>query len=116
LTVVDVTSAQIKVGEQLSGAGSYVNGIALQLTEELDALRAKLAPLQDSWYQSQAASMYQDDMNLWNLSAQTLFGSSEGAYQAGAGVLGAIAQVLDVNNTNYVDAESSNIKTWTPTN
>jgi len=114
--VSDVTSAQIKVGAQLSGAGSYVNGIATQLSEELDALRSALAPLQDSWNQSQAATMYQDDMDLWNMSALALFGTSDGTYQAGQGVLGAIAVLLDTNNNNYVDAESSNVKTWTPTN
>jgi uncharacterized protein YukE len=112
--MVDIASSQIRVGPQLADAGTYVNNIAVQLTNELDALRAKLAPLQESWNQSQAATMYQDDMTLWNQSAATLFGSSEGTYQAGQGVLGAIAQMLDVNNNNYVDAESANIKTWTP--
>ncbi|TKA02068.1 WXG100 family type VII secretion target [Actinacidiphila oryziradicis] len=112
--MVDIASSQIKVGEELSGAGAQVSQIAAAVEDELDQLRTKLQPLQEAWTRSQAAAMYQDDMNLWNTAALALFGVTQGPYQAGQGVLGAIANMLDTNNGNYVDAEAANVKTWTP--
>ena len=112
--MADVAGSQIRVGEELSGAGAYVNQVASVLEEELDTLRNQLQPLAEAWTKSKAADMYQEDMNLWNMSAMELFGTSEGPYQAGQGVLGAIAVLLDTNNNNYVDAEQANVKTWTP--
>jgi uncharacterized protein YukE len=118
--MADIASSRIQVGAELEGAGSYVNGVASAVGEELSTLRQQLSPLIDAWTKSQAASMYQDDMNLWNTAAEALFGASwdvaspggQNPYEEGQGVLGAIAAMLDVNNSNYVDAEAANVKTW----
>jgi hypothetical protein len=40
----------------------------------------------------------------WNVAAEGLFGPN--------GILGEIAQAMNVNWGNYTDAEWSNIKTW----
>jgi hypothetical protein len=118
--MADIAGSRIQVGAELEGAGSYVNGIASTVGEELSTLRQQLSPLIDVWTKSEAATMYQDDMNLWNTAAEALFGSSwdtagpagKNPYAEGQGVLGAIAAMLDMNNTNYVDAEAANVKTW----
>jgi uncharacterized protein YukE len=100
----DVDGSQIYVGEGLGAAGGWLNGRAAEIAGRLEALKSKLAPLQEAWTQSQAASYYQDLQQEWNISAEGLLGPD--------GVLGQIAHTMNVNWGNYTDAEWSNVQTW----
>jgi uncharacterized protein YukE len=102
--MTNIDGAKIYVGEGLEAAGSWLNGRAGQITDELHALKGQLAPLADAWKQSQAATYYQDMQNEWDLAAEGLFGPD--------GVLGRIAHAMHVNWSNYSDAEWSNVSTW----
>ncbi|BBA96951.1 hypothetical protein RVR_2485 [Actinacidiphila reveromycinica] len=99
-----IDSVRIKVDDTLGAAGTTINGMAATIAEELSALKGRLAPLQEEWLQSTAATYYQDMMNEWDLAANGLFGPE--------GVLGRIAHAMDVNWGNYSDAEWSNVTTW----
>jgi|SRR5882757_3430758 len=100
-----ISGASIFVKEGLGGAGNVINGKASTLAEQLNKLKGELAPLQDEWRESQAATYYQDMQNEWDLAANGLFGPD--------GVLGRIAMAMNVNWGNYSDAEWSNVQTWT---
>lgn len=102
--MADINSSDIYVGEGLGEAGGWLNGRASQIADELGSLKGRLAPLQDAWNQSQAATYYQDMQQEWNIAAEGLFGPD--------GVLGEIARALHVNWGNYTDAEWANIQTW----
>ena len=102
--MADIDGSDIYVGEGLGAAGTWINGRAQEIAGDLETLKNKLAPLQDSWNHSQAATYYQDLQQEWNIAAEGLFGPN--------GVLGEIAQAMNVNWGNYTDAEWSNIKTW----
>ncbi|MFI0895568.1 WXG100 family type VII secretion target [Streptomyces sp. NPDC020983] len=99
-----IGSARIKVDDSLSAAGTTINGMAATIAEELHALKGRLAPLEQEWLQSSAATYYQDMMNEWDLAADGLLGPQ--------GVLGRIAHAMHVNWGNYADAEWSNVSTW----
>src|SRR3981081_3993300 len=100
----NIDGTPIWVGEGLSGAGAWLNGQATTASDDLATLKAQLAPLQEAWTQSQAASYYQGLQQEWNIAAEGLFGPD--------GVLGQIAHAMNVNWGNYSDAEWSNISTW----
>jgi len=102
--MADIDGSQIYVGEGLGAAGNWLNAKAETVAGELEALRAKLVPLQDAWTKSQAAAYYQDMQTEWNIGAEGLLGPN--------GVLGQIAHTMKVNWGNYTDAEWSNISTW----
>ncbi|CAG6394679.1 WXG100 family type VII secretion target [Streptomyces cocklensis] len=99
-----IAGARIRVDDTLSVAGATIHGMAATIAEELATLKGRLAPLQEEWLQSTAATYYQDMMNEWDLAANGLFGPD--------GVLGRIAHAMDVNWGNYSDAEWSNVSTW----
>jgi uncharacterized protein YukE len=100
----EIDSTPIYVGAGLAGVGAWLNGQASTCAAELADLRARLAPLQDAWMQSQAADYYQGLQQNWNIAAEGLFGPE--------GVLGQIAQAMNVNWGNYAEAEWANIRTW----
>jgi WXG100 family type VII secretion target len=95
--------SRIAVPSELQAAGSTINGIAAAIEGELSALKSLLAPLQDTWTGA-AQSYYQGLQNEWNIAADGLFGPT--------GVLGQIAQTMNLNWNNYTDTESANVKTW----
>jgi hypothetical protein len=99
-----IDNARIKVGDSLSAAGDTINGMALEIAEELALLKGRLAPLEEEWLNSKAATYYQDMMNEWDLAANGLLGPD--------GVLGRIAHAMHINWGNYSEAEWSNIDTW----
>jgi hypothetical protein len=102
--MADVDGREIYVGEGLAAAGSWLNGRAADIVGELEALKARLAPLEAAWTKSQAAGYYQENQLNWNIAADGLFGPD--------GVLGQIAHAMNVNWANYEDAEWANIRTW----
>jgi hypothetical protein len=104
--VTNVDNASLLVGDGLQGAGQYINGQAQLISDELVKLQGLLAPLQDYW-SGNAATLYEDYQEEWNAAAAGLFGG-EGT----EGVLGYIAQAMNVAWGNYSDAEWSNIQTW----
>lgn len=107
---MSIDSSNLMVGDALSGAGQYINGQALTITDELNRLMITwLAPLQDFW-QGQAKTLYEDYQAEWNAAAAGLFGG-EGT----EGVLGAIANAMNVAWGNYSDAEWANVQTWQST-
>lgn len=102
--MANIEGTQIYVGEGLAAAGSTLNTRAGEISGELQALKSKLAPLADSWRDSEAATYYQDMQTNWDMAANGLFGPD--------GVLGRIAHAMNVNWNNYSEAEWSNISTW----
>ncbi|MET9108265.1 MULTISPECIES: WXG100 family type VII secretion target [Streptomyces] len=105
----DIEGTPIRVGTDLEGAGTYLNGQAAHIMGELNALRARIQSLIDTW-NAQSATDYQMRMHEWDMAAVGLFGS-----EAEDGVLGEIARAMNVNWGNYVGAEEANIKTWSST-
>jgi WXG100 family type VII secretion target len=99
----DVSGARIAVPSELQAAGTTINGIATAIEGELSALKSLLAPLQDTWTGA-AQVYYQGLQNEWNIAADGLFGPT--------GVLGQIAQTMNLNWNNYTDSESANVRTW----
>jgi uncharacterized protein YukE len=97
-------SKSILVQPELGGVGPKINASAEEITGELQRLAALLAPLKDTWTTSQAASDYEILQQEWDTAANGLFGPN--------GELGNVAAVMNVNFTNYSDAESANISTW----
>ncbi|MFF2524087.1 WXG100 family type VII secretion target [Streptomyces liangshanensis] len=95
---------QILVTHELGTAGPTLTNRADECVDELNALKARLAPLADSWTRSQAASFYQEKQAEWDTAALGLFGPE--------GILAQIAHAMNVNYGNYADAELSNISTW----
>ena len=103
-----VDATPIMVDDELSQAGSYINGAAANIVDQLNALIQRLQPLFDSWT-GPAASYYTGLQAEWNYAANGLFGS-----QSQDGVLGEIAAVMNVAWGNYSDAEWANVSTWQP--
>jgi uncharacterized protein YukE len=102
--MADVDGTRLYVGEGLAAAGDYINSRSAQIVDELEALKAKLAPLEAAWKLSKAAAYYQDRQVEWNLGADGLFDHD--------GVLGEIARTMRVAWGNYEEAEWANIRTW----
>jgi WXG100 family type VII secretion target len=102
----DIGNSSILVREDLEGAGAWINARAQQIADELAALKAQLAPLAETWDGS-ANQYYEGLQQEWNLAAEGLFGPD--------GILGRIAQTMNVNWSNYSEAEWSNVQTWTHT-
>jgi uncharacterized protein YukE len=68
-----------------------------------DALKSKLAPLVDIWM-GLASSYYQPLQQEWNIAADGLFGPT--------GVLGQIANAMNVTWNNYSECEWANVRGW----
>jgi uncharacterized protein YukE len=99
----DVSGSMLVVPTDLQGAGTYINGVSSQIESELVALKNQLAPLMDEWAGA-AESYYQGLQMEWNIAADGLFGPT--------GVLGMIAQTMNLNWNNYTECEWSNVQTW----
>jgi WXG100 family type VII secretion target len=99
----DVSGARLVVPSDLQSAGTYINGIAATIEGELTALKSLLQPLQDTWVGA-AQSYYEGLQTEWNIAADGLFGPT--------GILGQIAQAMNLNWNNYTDTEWANVKTW----
>ncbi|MEU1302170.1 WXG100 family type VII secretion target [Streptomyces shenzhenensis] len=100
----DIDGTPIYVGEGLGAAGARLNGQAAAIEELLQHLRSLLAPLEEAWTHSTAATYYQDLKMEWDIAAMGLYGPD--------GVLGQIAHAMNVNWANYTAAEEANISTW----
>jgi WXG100 family type VII secretion target len=100
---MSIDNTTIMVQDELEGAGSYINSQAQTISDELSALVSKLAPLAETWTGTASAD-YESYQQEWNAAANGLFGPD--------GVLGAIAQAMNVTWGNYSDAEFANIQTW----
>jgi WXG100 family type VII secretion target len=98
-----VDGANLVVREELSGAGAHINEAAAQLADMLSRLTALLEPLEGTWTGS-AATYFEGLRAEWNYAANGLFGPE--------GVLGQIAQAMNVSWGNYVSAEEANTTTW----
>ncbi|MFF5173268.1 WXG100 family type VII secretion target [Micromonospora sp. NPDC000089] len=101
--MADPTTSNLRVPAELELAGQQLNTKAAEIVGQLDALIAKLAPLQDTW-EGPAQSYYQGLQNEWNIAADGLFGPT--------GVLGRIASAMNVSWNNYADSEWANVRTW----
>jgi WXG100 family type VII secretion target len=101
--MADPASSHLRVPAQLELAGQQLNGKAAQIVDQLEALIAKLAPLQDTW-EGPAQSYYQGLQAEWNIAADGLFGQT--------GVLGKIASAMNVSWNNYAEGEWANVRTW----
>jgi hypothetical protein len=97
-------STEIRVPVDLEGAGPHINGHASAMAEELARLSRQLEPLRETWRESGAKDDYAARQAEWDMAADGLFGPE--------GVLPQIAQAMHVNWLNYVDTESSNVRTW----
>ena len=106
MTTSSVDGTPLRVDEELSQAGTYINSAAQQIVDELNALYQQLQPLTETW-QGAAASYFDPLMAEWNNAAKGLFGSADQG-----GVLGEIAAAMNVSWDNYVEAESANTSTW----
>jgi WXG100 family type VII secretion target len=105
--MASVDGTQIVVPADLEAAGQYMNQQASIMADELQTLAQQLQPLQGTWT-GQAATYFEGLQNEWNIAAAGLFGPD--------GVLGLIAQAMNVNWGNYSQAEADNVQTWTPSN
>ncbi|MGW1838378.1 WXG100 family type VII secretion target [Streptomyces sp. BBFR2] len=100
---MSIDSSHIKVASGLEGASAYINTLADQILTELDQLKAKIAPIAETWG-GQAQVQYQALQTEWDTAAAGLFGPH--------GVLGEVSRAMHINYTNYSDAEGANIRTW----
>jgi WXG100 family type VII secretion target len=99
----DVAGTPLSVPTDLQTAGTQLNSQAQGIVDQLDALKAQLAPLADTWV-GPAASYYQPLQAEWNMAAEGLFGPT--------GVLGQIANALNLAWNNYSECEWANVKGW----
>ncbi|NUQ97852.1 MAG: WXG100 family type VII secretion target [Streptomyces sp.] len=102
----NVDGANLMVKPDLASAGAHINGCAQTMADELAALAGNLHPVLDGgqdW--SGTTQQYFEGLEAeWNYAANGLFGPD--------GVLGQIAQAMQVNWNNYSEAEYSNTSTW----
>jgi WXG100 family type VII secretion target len=101
-----IDGTPLLVGDELSGAGTYINNQAQTIVDELNSLYSQLQPLFDTWT-GPAASYFDPLMQEWQYAAKGLLGSA-----AEGGVLGEIAAAMNVSWNNYAEAEAANVSTW----
>lgn len=104
----NIDGTPIQVGDDLAGAGTYINNMAGTIAGKLQSLMGQLQPIAETWT-GPAASYYQPLQDEWNYAANGLFGTQEQG-----GVLGEIAAAMNVTWGNYSDAEWANTNTWQP--
>ena len=98
-----VDSSSIFVFDGLGDAGPHLNGQAELIAGELSSLRNQLMPIAETWTGT-AKNYYEPLQQEWNIAAARLLGPD--------GVLGIIAQKLNVAWGNYCEAEGANADTW----
>lgn len=103
--MADIEGSSILVTDELAGAGQYINNAAETIADELSALISQLEPISETWTGA-ASSYYEGLQQEWNVAAAGLFGPG--------GVLGQIANAMNISWNNYSDAEWANVKTWQP--
>ena len=102
---MDIENSTISVAGDLSGAGSTIIGYSNEISGELQSLVSQLSPLTSSTdWQGAANDYYNNLQQEWNIAAAGLFGPD--------GVLGQIANAMNITWNNYSDAEWANVKTW----
>jgi WXG100 family type VII secretion target len=101
--MTNIEGSSLKVGDDLSAAGSTINGMAMDIEDDLNSLLVALGPVAASWTGAASAN-YEALQQEWNQAANGLFGPD--------GVLGEIAATMNINWNNYAEAEQANIKTW----
>jgi WXG100 family type VII secretion target len=99
----EVSAVPIAVTSDVEAAGGTINARAAQIADELESLKRLLQPLVDTWTGA-AATYYQGLQAEWNMAAEGLFGPT--------GVLGQIANAMNVTWNNYEGCEWSNMQTW----
>jgi WXG100 family type VII secretion target len=100
---MSIESSTIMVQDGLADAGAQLNARASEIVDELNTLIGQLAPLAETWT-GPAASYYGPLQDEWNVAANGLFGPD--------GILGEIANAMNVTWNNYADAEWANVSTW----
>ncbi|RKR89420.1 WXG100 family type VII secretion target [Micromonospora pisi] len=98
-----IDSREIAVPLDLEHAGPYINSVAFTISDDLTRLRNQLQPVLDSW-SGEAQTYYAGLQNEWNIAAEGLLGPE--------GVLGQIAQAMNVTWSNYTECEWANVQTW----
>src|SRR5689334_21012199 len=73
------------------------------ILEQLDWLEGQLAPIAGDWAGG-AHTYYQGLQDMWNLSADGLFGPD--------GIMAIIARIMHINWVNYSEAELTNTNYW----
>jgi WXG100 family type VII secretion target len=106
MIVESVDGTPIRVPVDLEDAGTTINTQAGVIADELQALWQQLDALPYTWT-GQASANYQQLQTDWNIAAAGLFSPD--------GVLGQIANAMNVSWGNYAEAEASNSKSWVPT-
>lgn len=104
----NIESSHLQVPPELAGAGGQVRTVSASLATELDTLRRKLAPLEESWT-GEAHQYFTGLQQEWNLASLGLWGDGT---KGGMGLLPFIAHALDVAYQNYLNAELTNTRTW----
>jgi len=104
----NIDGTPILVGDDLAAAGTDINNVAAKIAGQLQALRAQLQPIAETWT-GPASTYYQPLQEEWNFAANGLFGTEEQG-----GVLGEIAAAMNVTWGDYSDAEWANVTTWKP--
>jgi WXG100 family type VII secretion target len=99
----------IVVPTTLADAGAQILAAANVIIEELNTLYNAINGLHGTW-SGVAATDYQALQQEWNVAAQGLFGDG-----GAPGVLGDIAQAMNIVAANYADGEHANILTWAHT-
>lgn len=99
----DIGAREIVVPPDLQVAGQQLTSRAQAIVDELEALKVQLQPLVDTWV-GPAASYYFPLQQEWNIAADGLFGPT--------GVLGHIANAMNVTWNNYTECEWSNVRGW----
>ncbi|MFD9812048.1 WXG100 family type VII secretion target [Streptomyces sp. NPDC059080] len=98
-----IDGSSILVRQELETAGKHINDLSEQIAEELHQLVLLLQPISETW-SGQAQVYYEGLQAEWNTAAEGLFGPG--------GVLGQIAMAMNVNWSNYSEAEWANQRTW----
>jgi uncharacterized protein YukE len=101
--MADAENSNITVPASLAGAGAELNQRAAKIAGDLAALMVQLEPLEPTWTGS-AYTYYTGLQQEWNVAAAGLFGPD--------GVLGDIANRLNLVWANYSDAEWTSIGNW----
>jgi len=101
--MVDVGGARIAVPAVLEEAGPQILSIGQQIDQELNQLRALLAPLASEWTGA-AAGGHSVTQAAWNSAAQNLM--------TDVGTLGALGHTVNTNWGNYVATEGANATSW----
>ena len=99
----DVTTTPIMVSTDMEAQGGILLGKAEDIDQMLAELLTRLRAIEDFW-ESPASREFVPFFNNWNSAASEMFGPG--------GVLGQVANVLNVAWNNYTECEFSNVKTW----